>query len=259
MDEYRKIKRKEKIKVILIQVALFISFLLLWEILSVFKIIDSFLFSKPSKIFNTMLIYLKNGELFKHISVSLFETFIGLILGTFGGFLVAVILWYIPFLQKILSPFLVVFNSLPKTALAPVVIIWIGTNIKGIVVVAITVFIVMSIISFLTGFNQVEEEKIKMLQSFEATRIQILFKLIIPANLINILSIIKINIGLSWVGVIVGEFLVSKAGIGYLIMYGTQVFKMDVVMMGVAVLAVLSFGMYGLFCLLENKVSKKRG
>lgn len=259
MDDFIRNKRKQKTKIILIQVLVLVSFLLIWEVSARFKLIDSFLFSKPTSVYNSFITYFKNGEIFEHIFISLLETIIGLIVGTLGGFIIAILLWYYPFVYKIFSPFLVVFNALPKTALAPVVIIWVGTNIKGIIVVAVTIFIVMSVISFLNGFNQVEEEKIKMLQSFNATRLQVLFKLIIPANLVNILSIIKINIGLSWVGVIVGEFLVSKAGIGYLIMYGTQVFKMDLVMMGVVTLAILSFVMYGVFCIIEKKLLKRRG
>lgn len=259
MDEYLKKKKIAKIKIVVIQLIIVSMFIVIWELFAKTKLIDSFLFSSPSKIFKTFSLYLANGELFRHIGVSLLETFIGLFLGTLIGFIIAIVLWYFPFVEKVLSPFLVVFNALPKTALAPVVIIWVGTNIKGIIVVAVTIFVIMTIISFLTGFKQVEEDKIKMLQSFNASRFQVLVKLIIPANVVNILSVIKINIGLAWVGVIVGEFLVSKAGIGYLIMYGTQVFKMDVVMMGVVTLAILSFLMYGIFCIFEKKLARKRG
>ena len=250
--------KKENIKKLIIQISLLFLFIIIWELAAKFKLIDSFLFSSPSKTIKTLIEYIINGEIFKHVFVSLLETIIGLITGCFFGIMLAMILWYFPYVQKILSPFLIVFNALPKTALAPILIIWVGTNIQGIIVVAVSIFIVMTIITSLTGFNQIEEDKIKMMISFNASRLKILFKLVLPANLINIISLIKVNIGLTWVGVIVAEFLVSKSGIGYLILYGTQVFKMDVVMMGIIVLAILSFGMYGILNIIEKKLNKRR-
>ena len=97
-----------------------------------------------------------------------------------------------------------------------------------------------------------------MLKSFGANKIQILFKLIIPANFVNLINIIKINIGMSWVGVIVGEFIVSRYGLGYLIMYGSQVFNMNLVMMGVFVLAIISFLMYEVVNFIEKRIKRKR-
>ena len=166
-------------------------------------------------------------------------------------------LWFSEKAIKIIDPFLVVLNALPKTALAPILIVWAGTGVKGIVVVAISLSLVMTIISALNFFRSVDKEKIKMLKTFNATKLQILFKLVLPANFVNLISIIKINIGLTWVGVIVGEFLVSRFGIG-LVVYGGQVFKMDLVMMGVFVLAILAFIMYLLLAILEKYYKNKR-
>ena len=148
-------------------------------------------------------------------------------------------------------------NALPNTALAPILIVWAGTGVKGIVVVAISLSLVMTIISALNFFNSIDSEQIKMLKTFGANKIQILFKLVLPANLVNLISIVKINIGLTWVGVIVGEFLVSRFGIGYIVVYGGQVFKMDLVMMGVFVLALLAFAMYLSISLIEKHYKKK--
>lgn len=144
-----------------------------------------------------------------------------------------------------------------KTALAPIMIIWAGTGVSGIVVVALSILLIITIISTYNYFKNVEEDKIKMLKSFNASKLQILFKLIIPCNFINIISVIKINVGMSWIGVIVGEFLVSRAGIGYLIMYGGQVFDLDLVMMGVFVLAILAFVMWKVIDIIEIKLVKK--
>lgn len=252
-------KRLEALKIIILQFIILITFFLLWEYAAKIKLIDSFLFSQPSKVFIILKDYIKDGELFHHLSISLFETLLGLVIGTTMGIIIAIILWWYKKLAKILMPFLIIFNSLPKTALAPIIIIWVGTGINGIVVVAISISIVMTIITAYNNFIQVEEEKIKMMKSFNATKWQILIKLILPANFVNIVTIIKINIGLTWVGVIVGEFLVSKAGLGYLIVYGTGVFKLDLVMMGILVLAIIAFFMYEIINLLEKYLNKKRG
>ncbi len=254
-----KIYRHKKIKLVISQIALIIIFLSLWEILAYFKIIDDFLFSRPSKIFMLLVQYIKSNEIFKHVAISVYETLLGIIIGTTLGIFIAIILWSNDKLSKLLEPFLVMLNALPKTALAPIMIIWAGTGISGIVVVAISILIVITIISAYNYFISVDEEKIKMLKSFKATKFQIFTKLILPSNLINIINIIKINIGMSWVGVIVGEFLVSRAGIGYLIMYGGQVFKLDLVMMGVIVLAICAYIMWKGIDLLEKYFIKKRG
>lgn len=250
-------RRKKKLRINIIQVFLLISLVLLWELLSKFNIIDSFLFSSPSRIFDILVLYVKNGELWKHIEISVVETLLGLIIGTLLGIIIAILLWLNDFLAKILDPFLVVLNALPKTALAPILIIWAGTGIKGITTVAISISIVITIISAYGYFTSVDDEKIKMMRSFNANKWQILYKLIIPSNFANIVSIVKINIGMSWVGVIVGEFVVSRAGIGFLIVYGSQVFKMDLVMMGVFVLAIIAFVMYEVVNIIE-KIIKRR-
>lgn len=252
------IKRRKKITLLLAQIGLLVFILGIWELAAKLKLIDEFLFSCPSSIFKLLITYLKNGELFEHIGISVLETVLGIIIGSVGGIIIASILWSSKRLSKLLDPFMVVLNALPKTALAPIMIIWAGTGVTGIVVVAISILLIITIISTYNYFINVDEEKIRMLQSFKATKFQIFTKLVFPSNLINIINVIKINIGMSWVGVIVGEFLVSRAGIGYLIMYGGQVFNLDLVMMGVIVLAVLAFIMWKLVDILEKYLLKKR-
>lgn len=252
-------QRKDKRKILFYQILVFIGFIICWELLSRFKVIDVFLFSSPYNIGKLLLEYIASFELFKHLGISILETLIGLIIGTISGLVIAIFLWWNKTLAKIFDPFLIVLNALPKTALAPILIIWAGTGMTGIVLVAMSISLILTIISAYLDFTQVETEKIRMLKSFKATKWQILIKLILPSNYPNIVSIIKINIGLTWVGVIVGEFLVSRAGIGYLIMYGSQVFKMDLVMMGVIVLAIVAFVMFEIVNIIEKKFRKKRG
>ena len=254
MDKLKQYQRKiktNKIKVLIIQIALLVIFLLSWELLAKYKLIDEFLVCSPSNII------IKSKEIFIHIFYSSLETLIALLIGTLFGILIAILLYLSPKLSRILDPYLVVLNALPKTALAPILIVWAGTGVKGIIVVAISLSIIMTIISALNFFNNTDTEKIKMLKTFNANKFQILYKLVLPANKLNLISLIKINIGLTWVGVIVGEFLVSRFGIGYIVVYGGQVFKMDLVMMGILVLAILTFIMY-LFVMLIEKHYKKR-
>ena len=250
--------KKEKINIVIIQVSLVVLLFSLWELFAHVGVIDEFLFSSPSQIMSLLIENIRSNEIFIHVAYSLFETLIALSIGTILGILIAILLWFSDKAIKIFDPFLVVLNALPKTALAPILIVWAGTGVKGIVVVAISLSLVMTIISALNFFKSVDEEKIKMLKTFNANKFQILFKLIIPSNVANLISIVKINIGLTWVGVIVGEFLVSRFGIGYIVVYGGQVFKMDLVMMGVFVLAILAFLMYLITSLIEKHYKKKQ-
>lgn len=255
---YVKNKRKKKINILLWQVGILVIFIGLWEVLARVGVINTFLLSSPSAIWVLFLEYLKDGSIFVHIGISVWETFLGFSIGTILGIIIAIMLWWSPTFAKISDPFLVVLNALPKTALAPILIVWAGAGIKGIVVIAITISVVTTILSAYNYFINVEEEKVQMLKSFGATKAQILGKLIIPSNIGNIINIIKINIGLSWVGVIVGEFLVSRNGIGYLIVYGGQVFRLDLVMMGVVVLAICALLMYEVINIIEKLYRAKR-
>lgn len=255
----RKYKRKlliDKVVVHLLQFLLVTSLFLTWEILSKCGVINEFLFSSPSAIFNLLKSYMSSGELFSHLQISVYETLVGLFVGTAMGLVIAILLWSNKFIAKIVDPFLVVLNALPKTALAPIFIIWAGTGVRGIVVVAVSISLVVTILSAYSYFCGVDQNKIKMLKSFGANKFQILTKLVLPANLANIMSIVKINIGMSWIGVIVGEFIVSREGIGYLLTYGSQVFRLDLVMMSVFVLAIVTYLMYLITNFLEKQIRK---
>ncbi len=255
--EFLRQKKRKKCIILFSQVFLLVGFIGMWEALARYEIVNTFLVSSPSQIYKLFITYISDGSLFKHIGISVWETVLGFSFGTFFGIIIAIILWWSDTVAKVFDPTLVVLNALPKTALAPILIVWAGAGIQGIVVTAITISIVTTILSAYNYFVHVDEEKIKMLKSFGASKLQILTKLILPSNVPNIINIIKINIGLSWVGVIVGEFLVSRHGIGYLIVYGGQVFRLDLVMMGVAVLAVCAFLMYVIVDVIEKYITQK--
>ncbi|WZL74363.1 ABC transporter permease [Clostridiaceae bacterium 35-E11] len=240
------------------QIFLIVLVFALWELAAKLNWIDTFLTSYPSQMWHLFIKLAQDGSLLKHIGVSSFETVIGFVLGTLLGTIIAVLLWWSDFISEVLDPYMVVLNALPKTALAPIIILWAGAGITGIIVTAMTVSIVVTILGVYGGFREVDEDKIKMLQTFGASKMQILRKVIIPASIPTIINALKINVGLSWVGVIVGEFMVSQAGIGYLIVYGSQVFKLDLVMTSVIILAVLAAIMYQGVALLEKKLMKWR-
>ncbi len=257
--QYLKNLKMESFKVRFLQIFLCVAFLILWEFCANFGFIDDFFFSKPSAIWELLVKYVSNGEIFHHLGISLYETLMGLFIGTLGGLLIAICLWWSERLAKIFDPFLVVLNALPKTALAPILIVWVGAGVKGIVVIAIITSIAVTIMSAYNYFINVDPEKIRLMKSFSASKWQILTKLVLPSNAINMINLLKINIGMAWVGVIVGEFIVSRAGIGYLIVYGGQVFQLNLVMMGVIVLAICTLIMYQVVSMFENYLKKRQG
>lgn len=252
----KKIKIK-KITILFFQIAILLSFIVLWEILGDLEIIDTFIMSQPSRILETF-INLKSNNLLTHIAVTTYETIIGFLIGTVLGTIIAIVLWWSDYLSAIFEPYLVVLNSLPKVALGPIIIIWVGAGTPAIIVMAVAISLIVTILENLNGFSKTDKELIKMAQTFNASKFQILTKIVIPANISTFINSLKVNIGLSLVGVISGEFLVSKAGLGYLIVYGGQVFKLDLVMTSVLILGLLSGVMYGIILLLEKIIFKTR-
>lgn len=255
-DIIKKLKRENR-NIKIIQIVIGLLFIIVWELLSGFKIINSFIFSSPSKIIKTILDLFNNNNLFNNIYITLYELFIAFILGSLLGFIIALIFYRIPILKKIFDPYLTLLNSLPKVALGPLLIIWIGANTKSIIVMSLLINLIVSIVGFYNGFINTDEYKIKLLKSFGANNNQILFNLVIPSSLETIFSTLKLNISMSLIGVIMGEFLSSKAGIGYLILYGTQVFNLNLVMTGIFLLLILSYLLYLIINYLEKKMVKK--
>ncbi|MBO8159285.1 ABC transporter permease [Thermosyntropha sp.] len=254
--EYLKDLRRHQIKVISTQLLLIVAVFSLWEIAADLRWIDPFVTSQPSRMVATLRLLHADGSLYVHIATTIWETFVGFMLGTVGGLIIAVVLWWSDFLFQVFEPYLVVLNALPKVALGPILIVWLGNGQGAIIAMALLISIIVSIITMLHGFRSVDEEKIKLLKSFGANKFTILRKVILPASLPNTISALKVNVGLSWVGVIMGEFLVSRAGLGYLIVYGSQVFKLDLVMTSVIILIIAATFMYLLVAYLEKKLIK---
>ena len=248
---YLRRKKRQKISIIVTQLVILIGIIVLWEVLARLKIIDSFIMSQPSRIVETFTNMMNNG-LMHHIGVTCLETLAGFLLGTLSGTLIAILLWWSNFMSRVMEPYLVVLNSLPKIALGPVIIIWVGAGVQAIIVVALAISLVVTILEMLNGFINTDNEKIKMIKTFGANRWSVFTKVVFPSNIGTLFNSLKVNIGLSLVGVIAGEFLVSKAGLGYLIVYGGQVFQMDLVMCSVIILAIVAALMYRAVILLEK-------
>ena len=253
----KKYKLKKNL-IFITQIIIGLFLILGWELLSYFEIINSFIFSSPSKIIKCLIDLYKQNNLFNHILVTTIEVLISFSLGSIISFIIAIIFYLCPTSKKIFETYITILNSLPKVALGPIIIIWMGANNTSIIVMALLINLIVSLVGFYNGFINTDEYKIKLLKTMKANKIQILTKLVIPANLENILSTLKLNISMSLIGVITGEFLVSKEGIGYLILYGTQVFNLNLVMTGIFILIILSFCFYKSITFIEKITIKKQ-
>ncbi|WP_099467895.1 ABC transporter permease [Konateibacter massiliensis] len=254
---YIKQKTKYRHSVNFFRCILFIAFLLIWQITASFGIIDSFIFSSPAKIAACFYEMLKDGTILPHIFITLTETFFSFLLVIFIGILTSVLLWTKEKLAEILEPYLVVLNSLPKSALAPLLIVWLGANMNTIIIAGISVAIFGTIISLYTGFKEVDEDKIKLIYTLGGSRQNVLLKVVLPSSIPVIISTMKVNIGLALVGVIIGEFLAARKGLGYLIIYSSQVFKMDWLLMSIVLLCIMAMLLYMLLGMAEKIIMKR--
>jgi len=232
------------------------TFLLLWELLTRFKIIDSFIFSSPTKVILCFWNMVLDKSIFLHIGITLYETLLSFLLVTLLSILVATLLWFSRKCLEITEPFLVVLNSLPKSALAPLLIVWLGATPTTIIVAGMSVALFGSILNMTTTFQEVDPDKIKLIYTLRGTKLQALTKVVIPSSIPSIVSNMKVNIGLCLVGVIIGEFLAARNGLGYLIIYSSQVFKMDWLLMSIVILCVLAMGLYALINVVEKLYQK---
>lgn len=249
--------KKEKIIVSIFRFLILFLFIIGWEILARFDIINTFTFSSPSLIIKTFMELLRNGTLFSHIGITLYEVILCFFLATIIGLLFAALLWFIPILSKIIDPYLTVLNSLPKVSLGPLIIIWVGASINSIIFMSLLISTFITIINIYNGFISTNKNYIILLKSFGANKWQIFRNVVFPSNIQTIISALKINISMNLIGVIMGELLVSKKGIGYLIMYGSQVFNINLVITGVVILGIISYLMYFVIDKFEKNFNNK--
>ena len=255
---YLKRLKQKNIFVNFMRIAVLALLVGVWELAAALEWVNPFITSSPSRIAKTIASLYKSGDLFYHVGTTLWETLAGFTIAVVLGYSIALLLWWSEAFRKIAEPYIVVLNALPKIALGPLIIIWCGTGSKAIVCMTILIGLIVAILNMLNGFMATDENKILLLKSMGANKLQILTKLVIPSSLPSFISMLKINVGMAWIGSIMGEYIVSKAGIGYLIVYGGQVFKLDLVMSAVIILCALAAMMYALVALLERLVIKNK-
>lgn len=247
-----RIKRKKRI-IVFFRCFILILFLIIWELLARTEVINTFLSSSPSMVVETTIGLFASGNLWRHILITLVEVLVSFFIAFVIGIGVASLLWSSEMLSKILDPYLTVLNSLPKVALGPLIIIWVGASVRSIIVMSLMINVFVTIINIYVAFAMTNEEYIKLLKTMGASKMQIFTKVILPANRKNIINALKINISMSLIGVIMGELLVSKEGLGYLIMYGSQVFNINLVITSVVILGILSYLLY----IIVDKIEKR--
>lgn len=249
--------KKHHSEIAFYRIIILIGFILAWEISVYFNLIDAFFFSSPSRILHSITQLLIQKDLLIHIGITLYETFLSFFLVCIISLLLATALWYSTKLSEVLEPYLVILNSLPKSALAPLFIVWLGTGLTTIIVAGISVAVFGSIISFYTGFKQISNEKITLIYTLGGNKRQAFTKVVLPGSVPILISTAKVNIGLSLVGVIIGEFLAARRGLGYLIIYGSQVFQLDMVISSILILCIIAMLFYKAIQCLEHKIKKK--
>ena len=254
-QEYIQKQRKARRTITYYRVLIFIAFLIIWELTARIGIIDSFIFSSPSNVVMTFISMLADKSLFYHIYITLFETLTCFLLVIIFSIIISTLLWLSDRAAQITEPFLVILNSLPKSALVSLLIVWLGLNYKTIIIAGISVAVFGSILNIYTGFKNTDEEKLKLITTLGGSKYTALIKVVYPESISIILNTMKVNIGLSLVGVIIGEFLCGRSGLGYLIIYGSQVFKLDWLIMSIILLCIIAMVLYKLLQMLEKKFS----
>ena len=253
---YLKKQKQYKRFVKTMRILILLAFFFFWEWSVRQGWIDGFIFSSPVRIWKTVISMAKDGSLWLHTGATLYETFISFFLTVVLGIFLAVFLWCSDSAAEVSEPFLVVLNSLPKSALAPLLIVWLGANQKTIIVAGISVAIFGTILNLYAGFRESSREKMRLIYTLGGKKYHVLTKVVLPGNIPSIISIMKVDIGLCLVGVIIGEFMGARCGLGYLIIYGSQVFKLTWVLMSILILCIIAMVLYGILNIIDKWVRK---
>lgn len=251
-------KRKRRLRAITFaRIFIFLLFLMIWEASARLHLIDAFIFSSPSRVYRMFISMVSDHSIFLHMGITLVETLVSFLLVFIFSLLIAIILWLFHSLSKVLEPYLVVLNSLPKSALAPLLIVWLGANMKTIIVAGMSVAVFGSILTIYTGFSEVDPEKVKLIYTLGGNQRNVLWKVVLPSSIPIFINTMKVNIGLCLVGVVIGEFIGSRQGLGYLIIYGSQVFQLDMVLMSIVILCIMAMILYQMINLVEKHCLKR--
>jgi NitT/TauT family transport system permease protein len=254
-------ERRGRITVRVTQLAILVAFLVLWEVLPKAQLVNPLLTSYPSALWPTFLELLhatpRQPSILTHAWFTIFATIIGFSAAMALGIAIAAALWWWPALYKVLDPYLVVANAMPKTAFVPIFYIWLGATLS-IYGMSLAISLFITILMIYSGFQGVDPNKLKLAQTFGASKAQLLAKVVLPGSVPTLIAALKVNVGLSLVGVVVGEFQSANIGLGYLIQYGSQIFKLNIVMTAITILAIVSSVMYLAISWLEAAVMRRR-
>jgi NitT/TauT family transport system permease protein len=254
-------ERRGRLMVRAAQLAILVVFLVLWEVLPKAHIVNPLFTSYPSALWPTFLELLKEtprqASILTHTWFTVFATIIGFSAAMVLGVAIAAALWWWNDLYKVLDPYLVVANAMPKTAFVPIFYIWLGATLS-IYGMSLAISLFIAILMIYNGFQGIDPNKIKLAQTFGATKSQLLIKVVLPGSIPTLIAALKVNVGLSLVGVVVGEFQSANIGLGFLIQYGSQIFKLNIVMTAITILAIVSSVMYLAISWLEAAVMRRR-
>ncbi|MDP4096542.1 ABC transporter permease [Paenibacillus sp. P96] len=256
--EYKRRNRAAKWRVRAVQLAILIASFLFWELAGRRGWIDVLLFSYPSKVFRQIYGDAVSGELWGHLAVTVGETAVGFVMGTLLGTGLAILIWWFPFLSKVLDPYMVVFNSMPKVALGPIFIVMFGAGFTAILMTTLSIIIIITTLVVYNSFREVDANYIKVVRSFGGSKRDEFQKVVLPASFAAVISTLKVNVGMAWIGVIVGEFLAARAGLGYLIIYGFQVFNFTLVMSSLLLISIIAALMYQGVAYMERRLLSGR-
>jgi NitT/TauT family transport system permease protein len=240
----------------LVQLAILVGFIALWEIGAEFKLIDAFFWSRPSAIWSTALIFFTEGNAFVDIAFTFRSTIIGFVIGTLAGSLLGLSMWWSRNYASIVQPYIICLESIPKLALAPLIILVFGMGLASKVAIATALTLVVSALTAYSGVQSVDKDQERLFYSLGATRWQVFTKLVAPTCVPWIISILRVNIGLALTGSIVGEFVASQHGLGRTILYAGTTYDIALVWVAVLVLSLLSVVMYASVSWLERVLKR---
>ncbi len=256
-DEFKKARKLQSKKIKMYQILLLALLFVTWEVTTYYRILDPLIFSSPMSVAKLFVTKIMDGTLLPHLVVTLLETVLGFLLGTILGTLLAISLWSSNTFAKVMDPYLVVLNAMPKVAIGPIILVIFGPNVLAVLVMGVLISVIISTIVIFSAFQQVDENYLKVMKMLNANKAQVFKHVTLPASVPTIISTLKVNVGLSWVGVIVGEFLVSSQGLGYLIISGFQIFNFNLVFLSLCIIVVLATLMYKGVEAIERVLLKK--
>lgn len=232
---------------ILLNIGRFLVFFMIivcWELGARFEIIDPFFWSLPSEIFATWMQIIQDGTAWRDTLFTFQSTISGFIIGTLGGALLGLSFWWSKYYAKIAEPFIIMFEAMPKLALAPIIVLIFGLGISSKIAMAVAITIVITTLTTYNGMKQIDNDLIRMIYSLGATRFQVFTKVVVPWTMPSIISALRINIGLALTGAIVGEYIGSTNGIGRMIFYAGQTYEISLIWAGIFNLSLLSMILY---------------